>query len=97
MVTVNQIRKTVCHFAPQYDIRDVRLFGSYATGKQDANSDVDLLVEYNENPVSLLKIFGFKEEVSEALGTEVDVLKYPLENIIYPEFELGETINVYTA
>jgi predicted nucleotidyltransferase len=95
MVTVNQIRETVGRIAPQYGIREVKLFGSYATGRFGQNSDVDLLVEYAENPVSLFKIFGFKEEVSEALGATVDVLKYPTENLIYPDFDLGKTIDVY--
>jgi predicted nucleotidyltransferase len=95
MVTISQIRDAVGQIAPRYDIRDVKLFGSYATGRVGKDSDIDLLVEYSENPVSLLKVFGFKEEVSTALGVEVDVLKYPLENIIYPDFQLGETINVY--
>jgi predicted nucleotidyltransferase len=56
MVTINQIQKAVEQVAPRYDIRGLRLFGSYATGKFHANSDIDLLVEYSENPVSLLKI-----------------------------------------
>ena len=95
MITINQIRREVGRIAPQYGIREVKLFGSYATGHMKPESDIDLLVEYGENPVSLFKIFGFKEEIAEALGTRVDVLKYPLENIIYPDFEIGETINVY--
>jgi predicted nucleotidyltransferase len=95
MVTVKQICETVGRIAPNYGIREVRLFGSYATGHVHQESDVDLLVEYGENPVSLFKVFGFKEEMSHALGIKVDVLKYPLENIIYPDFELGETVDVY--
>jgi predicted nucleotidyltransferase len=95
VVTISQICETVGRIAPSYDIREVKLFGSYATGHVHPGSDVDLLVEYVESPVSLMKVFGFKEEISSALGVDVDVLKYPLENIVYPDFELGETVNVY--
>jgi predicted nucleotidyltransferase len=96
MVSINQIRETVQSVAPRYGIRSVKLFGSYARGSQRQGSDVDLLVEYSENPVSLLKIFGFREEVSAQLGTNVDTLKYPLENIIYPNFDIEDTVDVYT-
>jgi predicted nucleotidyltransferase len=95
MVTIDQIRREVERIAPDYNIREVKLFGSYATGCATSNSDVDLMVEYCENPVSLFKIFGFKEEVAQALGVEVDILKYPLKNVIYPDFVLGEMVDIY--
>lgn len=97
MVTISQIREAVGQIAPNYGVREVWLFGSYATGRMRPGSDIDLLVRYGESPVSLLKIFGFKEEVSTALGTNVDVLKYPLENIIYPDFDVGETVGIYAS
>ncbi|MDR1088428.1 MAG: nucleotidyltransferase domain-containing protein [Coriobacteriales bacterium] len=95
MVTIKRIREAAGQIAPGYGICEVKLFGSYATDSAGRDSDVDLLVAYGENPVSLFKVFGFKEEMSHALGTEVDVLKYPLENIVYPDFELGETVDIY--
>jgi predicted nucleotidyltransferase len=95
MVTLGQIKDAVGQIAPNYKIREVKLFGSYASGVAQADSDVDLLVEYSEKPISVLQVFGFMDEVSEALGVEVDILKYPLENIIYPDFEVGETVDLY--
>ena len=64
MVTLGQIRSAVGQIAPRYKIRDVKLFGSYANGSARTDSDVDLLVEFSENPVSVMEIFGFKEEAS---------------------------------
>jgi len=95
MVTISQIKETVGQIAPKYDVADVKLFGSYAKGNPHPESDIDLLVRYQENPVSVFKIFGFQEEVSSVLGAEVDILKSPLENIIYPNFDIGVTVDVY--
>ena len=95
MVTLNEIRSAVEKIAPRYKIRDVKLFGAYANGSAHANSDVDLLVEFSENPISLLEIFGFQEEASEQLDVPVDIVKYPLGKPFDPNFSLGKTINVY--
>jgi len=95
MVTLRQIQNAVGQIAPRYKIRDVKLFGSYANGVAHADSDVDLLVEFSENPISLLEVFGFQEETSEQLNAPVDVVKYPLGKPFDPDFLIGKTIDVY--
>jgi predicted nucleotidyltransferase len=95
MVTINQIKDAVTRIAPNYKIRDVKVFGSYANGSMDANSDIDLLVEFSENPISVLEMFGFMEEASEQLNTPVDIVKYPLGEMYDPDFSIGKTIDVY--
>lgn len=73
MTTINVIRNTVEPIARQYGLRKLYLFGSYAKGTADEDSDVDLLLEKGR-PLSLLGISGFRQAVSEALGLEVDVV-----------------------
>ncbi len=56
-----------------------RLFGSVARGEATADSDIDLLVELlpgggNE----LLRVAGIAEELSQLLGTRVDVVSTSL-------------------
>ncbi|MBR5010713.1 MAG: nucleotidyltransferase domain-containing protein [Clostridia bacterium] len=74
---LNKIRKAVEQAALEYPIKRVELFGSYADGTADAESDVDFLVEFNENPTSLLHICGFRETLSELLHVDVDIVKLP--------------------
>jgi predicted nucleotidyltransferase len=38
----------------QYGVNALGVFGSFVRGHQDKNSDVDILVEFNE-PIGLLK------------------------------------------
>lgn len=59
----------------KYQAANPRLFGSVARGDATSDSDIDLLVDLlpgggNE----LLRVAGIAEELSEVLGTRVDVV-----------------------
>ena len=51
----------------------LRVFGSHATGAATGTSDLDLLVDLQPRR-DLLDLIGFKLEVEDLLGCEVDVL-----------------------
>jgi predicted nucleotidyltransferase len=53
--------------------RNVRVFGSVARGDDGPTSDVDLLVDLDED-VSLLGLTGLGNELSDLLGVSVDVV-----------------------
>ncbi|MDE5574658.1 MAG: nucleotidyltransferase domain-containing protein [Bacteroidales bacterium] len=60
----------------KYPIEKVWIFGSYARGEEDAESDVDFLVRYKENDgLSLLGIAHIGNELSDLLGKEVDLVE----------------------
>ena len=57
-------------------IEKVWLFGSFARGEEDSESDVDLLVEYMKDVyVSLLTIGGIYMDIKDLLGREVDLVE----------------------
>ena len=78
MLTIQQIADGVHVASQEYPLRRVELFGSYASGKNTAQSDVDLLVEFTQPRVSLLTISALKYRMEELLGTEVDIVHGPL-------------------
>ena len=78
MKSIETIRRVVSEAALHYPVKRVDLFGSYANGLANENSDVDLLVEFSESPISLFKISGFQATVSELLQMEVDIVEAPL-------------------
>lgn len=57
----------------QYNISYLGIFGSYVRGEQKDESDLDILVEFSEEP-DLLEFIGLKQELSEILGVEVDLV-----------------------
>ena len=77
MPTLDMIRAAVNQAVIEYPVKRVELFGSYANGTADADSDVDFLVEFSENPTSLVQICGLRETLSELLHLDVDIVKLP--------------------
>lgn len=77
MPTLDMIQRAVHAAAAQYPVKRVDLFGSYADGTADESSDVDFLVEFADNPTSLIQICGFRETLSELLKLDVDIVKLP--------------------
>lgn len=73
MTTISEIQKAVIPIARAYGVKRLYLFGSYAKGTADVESDIDLLVEKGR-PMSLLKLSGMRQNVQETLNLSVDLL-----------------------
>jgi predicted nucleotidyltransferase len=56
-----------------YKPKKLGVFGSYARGENNANSDLDLLVEFGVR-ISLLDLAGLEQHLSECLGVKVDLV-----------------------
>jgi predicted nucleotidyltransferase len=83
MLTESQIRNTISTIAPDYNIKSVSYFGSYASGCQTDDSDLDLLVEFKNPFVSLFTVANFMNRIQDALNVPVDVVNYPLPDDSY--------------
>lgn len=70
---VEQHRDELIAAAERHRARNVRLFGSVATGRDDDRSDVDFLVDF-EPGATLLDLADLRDEFQETLGRPVDVL-----------------------
>jgi hypothetical protein len=57
----------------RYGVTQIGVFGSYVRGEQKQESDIDVLVDYNELP-SLLKIVNLENYLSDALHEKVDIV-----------------------
>lgn len=69
--TIEQIQSILYPIFSSYQIRKAILFGSYAKGTAQGESDIDLLVD---SGLKGLAFYGLLEDVVEALGKEVDLL-----------------------
>ena len=62
-------------------IRRLSLFGSVARGEADAESDVDLAVEFDPAvEMDLIRMVALERRIGEALGRSVEILPEPVEN-----------------
>lgn len=70
--TVDEIREMVLPLLDRYGMSQARLFGSYARGAADADSDIDVLLVGGEG-FRPLDVFGVAEDLHRASGKRVDV------------------------
>jgi predicted nucleotidyltransferase len=66
-------RDEILRLAVEFGARDVRIFGSAARGEDREDSDIDLLVRWDEQ-ASLTDWAGFQQELERVLGRRVDVV-----------------------
>lgn len=66
-------REGILRIAAQYGAHNVRLFGSVVHGASGPDSDIDFLVEMNDDR-SLLDQIGLIQDLEDYLGQKVDVV-----------------------
>jgi len=77
----------------KFRVKEIGVFGSYVRGEQKKDSDVDILVEFEETP-TLLEFMELENYLTEILGVKVDlVMKRALKPTI-KEFVLKEVVYV---
>jgi hypothetical protein len=72
MITPHQER-IIKRVTERINPKMVGVFGSYARGEQLADSDLDILIDFDTN-VNLLDLIGLEQELSEQLGIKVDLV-----------------------
>ena len=72
---IDELRLIVGDVAKQYGVKKVALFGSYSKGTQNADSDIDLLIDKGEIK-GMFMFNGFVNSLSEKLDKKVDVITY---------------------
>ncbi len=78
---IHEHRDEILKVAAKYRAYNVRIFGSQARGDETAESDVDLLVDFEEP--NLLDRIGMKQDLEALLGIRVDLLT---EENLHPAF-----------
>ncbi len=69
------LRKKITPVLRQHDVVHAAIFGSFAQGTAQEDSDLDLLVEF-QGEKSLLNLAALQLALEDLLGRDVDVLTY---------------------
>ena len=70
--TIEELKRVISPIAEKYRISRVYLFGSFARGDYDGQSDIDIRIEKG-NLKGMFALCGFYTEVSEVLERKVDI------------------------
>lgn len=67
------LRQHLTEIREKYSVSYLGIFGSYIRGEQTSDSDLDVLVEFDETP-GLLKYIELEYYLSDLLGVKVDLV-----------------------
>jgi predicted nucleotidyltransferase len=76
----NKLRENKKYFEDKYSVSKIGIFGSYARNEANADSDIDILVDF-DNPIGL-EFVTFADELEHLLKTRVDLVSL---NAIQPK------------
>jgi predicted nucleotidyltransferase len=63
----------IANIAKRYSLRLVILFGSFADGKDGAESDMDIAVQFKKESISFKKLIKLSMEMSQIFGEDIDL------------------------
>jgi len=69
------LRQRLPELRERYGVRALWLFGSYVRGEQRRRSDLDVLVEFDDRPLSLLQFVALQHYLSDLLQVKVDLVE----------------------
>lgn len=72
---IEEIKRKILPILQRYGVKKIGLFGSCIREEMREDSDIDILVEI-EDDISLLEFVGVKLEIEEELGKEIDLVEY---------------------
>ncbi|WP_397546051.1 nucleotidyltransferase family protein [Rhodothermus marinus] len=70
-----QLRALLPELRARFGVVSLALFGSYVRGQAGAESDLDVLVELDDRPFSLLQFVELEQWLSDRLGVRVDLVE----------------------
>jgi len=70
LMRLKELKPTI---AARYKAKEIGLFGSFVRGEQGASSDIDVLVDFEEE-ADLFDLIGLALHLEEALQRKVDVV-----------------------
>jgi uncharacterized protein len=73
---IEEIKEKIVPILKKHKVTKAGIFGSYARGEQKKNSDIDILVEINDDKMGLLEFIGLKLLLEKILKKKIDLVEY---------------------
>lgn len=70
---LDRLRRQLPDLVARYEVKYLGVFGSYVNGNADQDSDLDILIDF-QNPPTLFQFVRLQDELSNLLGVPVDLV-----------------------
>ena len=67
------LKESLPYIQKNYKVKTIELFGSYIRSEAKKDSDIDILISFNETP-SLIKFLELENYLTDQLGIKVDLV-----------------------
>ena len=91
--SIKEIEQKIIPILKEHNIKKAGLFGSCVRGEMREDSDIDVLVEIEDN-ISLLDFVGIKLEIEEALKRKIDLVEYSTIKSLLKEKIIREQVRI---
>lgn len=91
---IEEIKEKIIPILKEHKVIKAGIFGSYARGEQRKKSDVDILVEIDDNGMGLLGFIKLKMLIEKTIKKKIDLVEYETirkelkENILQEEIPI---------
>ncbi len=92
--TLDEIKEKTIPIAKKYGIKSMSVFGSYARGEANDESDVDIIIDKGQVQ-SLIRYNMFVEDLEKCLGCHVDVVTTGIDDKDFLTIIQKEAILIY--
>ncbi|MEK6928155.1 MAG: nucleotidyltransferase domain-containing protein [Nanoarchaeota archaeon] len=93
---IERIKQKILPILKENKVIKAGIFGSYARGEQKKESDVDILVEINDNNLGLLGFIRLKNLLEKAIKKKIDLVEYSIIRKELRESILNDEIPILT-
>jgi len=94
--TLEEIRAKAVPIAKKYGVKKLSLFGSYARGEADAQSDLDFMYDHI-NSDEAFAYFGFVQSLEDEFGCHVDLVSDGISNKKFLEEVKRDEVILYAG
>jgi len=92
----NLIKNSIIEVLRNYDIKKASLFGSIVNGNFTSESDIDILIEFNDKKnKSMLDLIDLKNSLEEKTNFKIDLITYDSINPGLKKYILSNNENIY--
>lgn len=89
--------KQLLEICEKYGVRELRIFGSFANGNANSESDVDILYEFNDSSKIGIEITDFAEDLENLFQRKVDIVSLKHVPEYLSELMIDPSVLIYDA